>query len=203
MKILDLFCGVGGWSQAFAEAGHQCTGIDLHNLGYPYKFIKADLFDWEPEEHYDIILASPPCSEFSIAKKWAWGTQDERIGLDLVYRTFYLIQKIKPQFWALENVRGLAEFLPPPNNILKYNTHKDGKAAYLWTNLGNLGYFPYQINYQSRKEHKKTINGKKHRFRYGKEIKKKERGKIPYSVSWHLLQAIDFLTIAPQSVQYH
>ena len=29
MKVLDLFCGLGGWSRAFAEAGHDCTGIDI------------------------------------------------------------------------------------------------------------------------------------------------------------------------------
>jgi len=44
MKILDLFCGMGGWSKAFAEAGHDCTGIDIDNkLGYPYPLSKAVL----------------------------------------------------------------------------------------------------------------------------------------------------------------
>ena len=57
---------MGGWSKAFAEAGHDCTGIDIDNkLGYPYRFIKADLNDWVPDQHYDVILASPPCNNFS------------------------------------------------------------------------------------------------------------------------------------------
>ena len=98
MKVLDLFCGLGGWSRAFAEAGHDCTGIDIKNIGYPYRFIQADLNDWKPDQHYDVILASPPCIEFSQAKKWGQGTQDERIGLDLIYRTFYLIELIKPKY---------------------------------------------------------------------------------------------------------
>ena len=148
MKVLDLFCGLGGWSKAFAEAGHDCTGIDHINLGYPYRFIKADLNDWKPDRHYDVILASPPCTEFSIAKKWGYGNQDERIGLDLIWKTFALIEKIKPKYYVVENVKGLAEFLPKPADIIKYNRHKDGKAAYLWSNIGKLGFLCSTINYR-------------------------------------------------------
>ena len=32
MKVLDLFCGLGGWSKAFHDAGHECTGIDIKNI---------------------------------------------------------------------------------------------------------------------------------------------------------------------------
>ena len=148
MKVLDLFCGLGGWSRAFAAAGHDCTGRDIKNLGYPYRFIKADLNDWIPDQHYDVILASPPCTEFSIAKKWGYGNQDERIGLDLIWKTFALIEKIKPKYYVVENVKGLAEFLPKPADIVKYNRHKDGKAAYLWSNIGKLGFLCSTINYR-------------------------------------------------------
>jgi len=174
MKVLDLFCGMGGWSRAFAEAGHDCTGIDNVNLGYPYRFIKADLNDWTPDQHYDIILASPPCTEFSQSKKWAYGNQDERIGLDLVYRAFYLISIIKPRFFVVENVKGLAEFLPEPNDIVKYNRHKDGKAAYLWSNIGRLGFLSSSIN-------KKITNS----------TTKAERALIPYPISKAVLTKIE------------
>jgi len=161
MKVLDLFCGLGGWSRAFAEAGHDCTGIDIKNIGYPYRFIQADLNDWIPDQHYDVVLASPPCVEFSQAKKWGQGTQDERVGLDLIYRTFYLIELIKPKYYAVENVKGLAEFLPNVSDIIKYNKHKDGKAAYLWSNIGKLGFFnsmiDYKINMNGRKELRSLI----------------------------------------------
>ena len=183
MKILDLFCGLGGWSKAFAEAGHDCTGVDIVNLGYPYRFIKADLNDWTPDQHYDVVLASPPCVEFSQAKKWGQGNQDERMGLDLVFRTFYLIELIKPKYYVVENVRGLAEFLPKPADIVKYNRHKDGKAAYLWSNIGKLGFLCSTINMRARtskiKKLKTTIKNKS------------ELAKIPYALSKAVLTKIE------------
>jgi len=183
MKILDLFCGLGGWSKAFAEAGHNCTGIDIKNLGYPYRFIKADLNDWTPDQHYDVVLASPPCIEFSQAKKWGHGNQDERIGLDLVFRTFYLIELIKPKYYVVENVKGLAEFLPKPADIVKYNRHKDGKAAYLWSNIGKLGFLCSTINMRAKtskiKKLKATIKNKS------------ELALIPYPLSKAVLTKIE------------
>lgn len=147
MKVLELFCGLGGWSKAWANHGHECTGIDINNLGYPYRFIQADIFDWEPDQHYDIVLASPPCTEFSIAKKWGWGTQDERQGLDLVWRTFELIKKINPKYYVVENVKGLSEFLPGRNDLVRYGKNKGIKEAHLWGNFPKLGMLPPMASY--------------------------------------------------------
>ena len=173
MKVLDLFCGLGGWSKAFHDAGHECTGVDIKNIGYPYRFIKADLNDWEPDQDYDIILASPPCAEFSQSKKWGYGNQDERIGLDLVYRAFYLISIIKPKYFVVENVKGLAEFLPRQTDLIAYNRHKQGKAAYLWSNIGKLGFLDHMIDY------KINMNGSK-----------RLRALIPYPLSKAVLDKI-------------
>ena len=181
MKVLDLFCGLGGWSKAFLNAGHSCTGVDLEDKGYAGRFIQADLNDWEPEEKYDVVLASPPCTEFSIAKKWGWGTQDERIGLDLVWRTFYLIEKISPAFYVVENVKGLADFLPAPNEIIKYNRHSNGKAAYLWSNIGKLGFFDRAINHP-KDDYLKS--------KYSYKIASAMLSEIPYALSLGVLDKI-------------
>ena len=175
MKVLELFCGMGGWSKPFAEAGHECTGIDILPLNYPYKFIKADLNDWIPDQEYDIVLASPPCTEFSIAKKVSNSQEDERVGLDLVYRTFYLInQLIKPKYFVIENVKGLGEFLPPPTDIVRYGKGKCHKEAWLWSNIGKLGMLDSQISYRTM-----DFSGGDPR-----------RGLIPYALSYAVYKKI-------------
>jgi len=196
MKVLDLFCGLGGWSKAFADSGYDCTGVDIVNIGYPYRFIKADLFDWTPDQKYDIVLASPPCTEFSIAKKWGSGKQDERIGLDLIYRTFSLIHELKPKYYVVENVKGLSEFLAEPSDIIKYNRHKDGKTAYLWSNIGHIGLLENMIVFRSQNANK----NKKYKLlhpNYKPNMRKKstcknknEVAKIPYELSYAVMKKI-------------
>jgi hypothetical protein len=148
MKHLDLFCGKQyGWAKGFK--GFKSTGIDIVDVkDYPGKFIKADLLDYEPIGKYDVITASPPCTEFSIAKKYAWGTQDERIGLDLVHRTLYLISRLKPRFWIMENVYGLADFIGPPRQKIRYSLHPSSKWAYFWGEFPEIGMLPTTIEYK-------------------------------------------------------
>jgi len=188
MKILDLFCGTGGWSKGFKDIfpDAEFYGVDVKEMNYPFNFIKADLQDWEPipGQEYDIVLASPPCTEFSIAKKWGKGTQDERIGLDLVWRSFYLVEKIKPKFWIIENVKGLSDFIPKPDEIIKYNRHKDGKTAYLWSNIGKLGFFEVMIDYRSNTANKSKNypyieNYKKPLNKKSTCVTKEDRASIP------------------------
>jgi len=159
MKILDLFCGQGGWSRAFAEAGHECTGIDMRNLGYPYRFIKTDLLDWDPDQHYDVVLASPPCNHFSkVNQNWN-GKNNNTKGLDLVWRAFALIAQIKPKYWVIENVKGLSEFIDKPDDIVRYGKTKSHKEAYLWTNLGKLGFFDQMTNKKTNRNTFKRPGG--------------------------------------------
>jgi len=159
MKVLDLFCGQGGWSRAFAEAGHECTGIDMRNLGYPYRFIKTDLLDWDPDQHYDVVLASPPCNHFSkVNQNWN-GKNNNTKGLDLVWRAFALIAQIKPKYWVIENVKGLSEFIDKPDDIVRYGKTKSYKEAYLWTNLGKLGFFDQMTNKKTNRNTFKRPGG--------------------------------------------
>lgn len=138
MKVLDLFCGHGGWSKGFAKLGYECTGVDIRKMDYPYRFIKADLYDWEPDQYYDIVLASPPCTEFSAVNQRWNGKANESKGLGLVYRTYHLIEKMKPKWYCIENVRNLAKFIGPPKDIVRYGKSVHSKHAYLWGSFPSL-----------------------------------------------------------------
>ena len=69
-SVLDLFCGVGGWSKSFAARGWNCVGVDIVDLGYPYRLEQRDVFTMPREwiDGFDCVVMSPPCEEF--ARAW-------------------------------------------------------------------------------------------------------------------------------------
>lgn len=185
MKCVELFCGRGGWSKGMYDVFRdKCLfyGIDTRDFNYPFRFIKADILDWEPDQDYDIVLASPPCSEFSEIKRNCAIPYDERQGLDLVYRTFALIEQIKPKFWVLENVKGLTEFLGPEKEMVRYGK-KSRKAAYLYGNFPELGFFDESIEFDSTIWHDKKISG-------WEQCKTGIRGEIPIALARQLAKKL-------------
>lgn len=69
---IDLFCGLGGWSEAFLAEGYETIGFDIerHDYGsggYPGQLVIQDVLTLHGSQfrNADIIVASPPCQAYS------------------------------------------------------------------------------------------------------------------------------------------
>lgn len=114
MRLLDLYSGLGGWSNPWRERGHEVFTVDF-NPGFAPDLV-ADVGDlwlrelpWRP----DVILASPPCEHFSvlrIGRNWTHAhdprNKDAWRAQRLVRATVDLIEDLRPAFWVVENPMG-------------------------------------------------------------------------------------------------
>ncbi len=133
--VIDLFCGCGGLSYGFIEAGYEVVlGIDhwkdaIETFKYNHKnsigFV-ADLFNETPKiisektgiKNVDLIIGGPPCQGFSIAGKRI--VDDER---NKLYKSFVnFVSHFQPKAFMLENVPNIVSM---SNGIVKDNIIKD------------------------------------------------------------------------------
>jgi len=76
---IDLYCGLGGWSEGFLSEGYDCVGFDIerHDYGsggYPTQLVIQDVLTIHGKQFKDaaVIVASPPCQEYSyMAMPWS------------------------------------------------------------------------------------------------------------------------------------
>ena len=110
MKLLDLYCGVGGASAGYAAAGFIVTGIDLkHGKRYPYTYIRGDVLHYLQDldflRSFDVIHASPPCQTHSVTKHLRNAQGKSTSKVDLIPQTrAALIASGKA--YIIENVPG-------------------------------------------------------------------------------------------------
>jgi DNA (cytosine-5)-methyltransferase 1 len=110
MKLLDLYCGVGGASAGYAAAGFEVHGVDLkHGKRYPYIYLRADVLDVLQDDNFiqqfDVIHASPPCQTHSITQHLRNAQGKTTSKVDLIPQTrAALIASGKP--YIIENVPG-------------------------------------------------------------------------------------------------
>lgn len=205
MKVLDLFCGMGGWSIPFIEDGDEVWGLDIQDYGYPGKFIQSDIreLDGYGFSDMDLIIGSPPCREFSVAGrfgngkgKWHWKIpQDPQRGMILVREFKRFVKEASPQFWAMENVTNgeahiNAEMGRP---TWHFRITRQGHRT-LWSNVS----IPFTNEYAPDNrlmKVKKACHGKPiKRVRQPQSLRGAERAQIPYPIARFVADSVRRVT---------
>lgn len=125
-RLLDLFCGAGGCSRGYADAGFEVVGVDIEpQPNYPYEFRRDDALEFLREslyaiDYYDAIHASPPCQAYSRTDKLN-ATQHP----DLIAETRDLLRATGLPY-VIENVKGAPLENPQllEGQMFGLNTHR-------------------------------------------------------------------------------
>lgn len=120
MKLVDLFCGCGGFSLGAHDAGFEvAAAYDIDEIltsSYLTNFPDTQLFrrDVSTLDGSEVrsavdgeiagIFGGPPCQGFSAIGRRS--TDDPR--RELLGHFFRIVSEVEPRFFVMENVRGLA-----------------------------------------------------------------------------------------------
>lgn len=119
MRVLDLFCGCGGFTEGFKKAGFDVVaGIDIwdkaietYKKNHDHLSLCKNLTEYTAsklnEEHnigdIDIIIGGPPCQGFSNAGKR--DVKDPRNSLFMEFKKY--LDYFMPRMFIMENVIGI------------------------------------------------------------------------------------------------
>ena len=122
LNVIDLFCGCGGFSKGFDEAGYNVRFcIDVWKdatVTYQHNFPNTTVLNEDitkingqdilrvanmDADEVDVIIGGPPCQGFSLSGKRM--IDDER---NKLYKSYVqIVSELKPKVFVMENVPGL------------------------------------------------------------------------------------------------
>lgn len=174
MRMLDLYAGHGGASAAQADRGWEVHRVDLApragELGANVTLHRANVLSWRwTGGPVDLLWASPPCTEFA-RESMPWCRTGYAPSLRLVSAAVLHVERIKPTWWALENVSGSRPHITP---LLGEPVAHVG-AIWLWGSLP-------PVTWPTLRPRKEAISGARPDL----------RSLVPYAVSLALALAVE------------
>jgi DNA (cytosine-5)-methyltransferase 1 len=183
LKVIDFFCGAGGFSEGFRQQGFKIIrGIDHwdpaiktfnHNFGldcYPKNILDFEnsIEEIEKLPDTDIIIGSPPCVTFSSSNKS--GKADKSLGVRLteIFLRIVAVKKHQPgsilKVWLMENVTNSVNYLNDYYTFKDLNLSKWARKHKLSPNKKAiiLKKNQFEINsadYGSAQKRKRVISG--------------------------------------------
>lgn len=131
LKVIDFFCGAGGFSEGFRQMGfeivqgydHWQPAIETYNHNFGTDSTIKNILDYKDIEEIealpntDVIIGSPPCVSFSSSNKS--GKADKSLGVHLTECFLRIVAVKKHQknstlkAWFMENVVNSRRYLQP------------------------------------------------------------------------------------------
>lgn len=169
-KVADIYCGCGGFSEGFRLAGYEIVfavdkwepAVITHQANHPNsKTVLDDVIRISklPDDEFhniipdtEIILGSPPCTDFSSSNKS--GNGDKSLGIELIKAYLRIVARKKfmresiLKHWILENVPNVEGYIQSEYNLEELGINKSAilKVKYDSSRVYNAKYFGVASN---------------------------------------------------------